>query len=672
MHSSVPLLINITVALVVAFLGGMLARRIGLPTIVGYLLAGIVIGPFTPGFVGDVETIQQLAELGVIFLMLGVGLHFSFAQLLRVRDVAIPGALIQTLLATLAGVGLSQLWGWSLVSGITLGLSISVASTVVLLRGLMDNRLLNTPHGQVAVGWLVMEDILSVLILVLMPALATNGAGFDFGHLGLTLLKAAAFVAIMFVGGTRFIPWLLERAALTRSRELFVLVVLAVTLGTAMGASELFGVSLALGAFVAGAIISESHLSHQVGADVFSFREAFSVLFFVSVGMLVNPVFLWENLGQVASLTALVVVGKILIVLAMGMVFPRPARTFLVVALGLSQVGEFSFIIGQGGLALGLLNQNQYSLILAAALFSITVNPFMYRLLPVLERFLPRIPGLWKKLESGTPLVPLPEEGLRNHVVIVGYGRVGKHLFSVLDSLNIPLLVIEDDLERIEDLNRQKAYTLFGDAANSELLTHAYLKDAKVLVSTLPDETASALVVLNARAMAPNLRIVARAETVAGLMELGRLGANHVVQPELEGGLELVHHTLLDLGYPLREVHQFAEAFRRDNYNVETLTDEEHRSLHELLQAIDGIDIIWMGIPESSPLAGQSLAQANIRSRTGASVAAMIREGQVTPNPKSGTVFAAGDRIGVIGDDEQIQAARRLVEGVPDVELSAG
>ena len=383
MHE-LPILINITLALVVAFLGGWAARRIGLPGIVGYLLAGIVIGPFTPGFVGDTGTIQQLAEMGVIFLMFGVGLHFSFSDLWRVRDIAIPGALIQTTLSTLLGIGLSQLWGWSLAAGIVLGLSISVASTVVLLRGLMDHSLLNTSHGQAAVGWLVMEDILSVLILVLMPVLGGHSGGFDWKSLAFTLLKAAAFVAIMFFGGVRLIPWLLEKVAHTRSRELFILAILAITLGVAMGASELFGVSLALGAFVAGAIISQSHLSHQVGADVFAFRETFSVLFFVSVGMLVNPVFLWQNLGQVLSLTALVVLGKAVIVILMGLVFPRPARTFLVVAAGLSQIGEFSFILGKAGVSLNLLGADQYSLVLAAALISITLNPFMFKLLPAL------------------------------------------------------------------------------------------------------------------------------------------------------------------------------------------------------------------------------------------------------------------------------------------------
>src|SRR5574340_559414 len=459
MHD-LPLLINITLALIVAFFGGIAARRLRLPTIVGYLRAGIVIGPSTPGFVGDGATIQQLAELGVIFLMFGVGLHFSFADLWRVRRIAIPGALLQTGLATLLGVGLTQLWGWSVPSGIVLGLAVSVASTVVLLRGLMDNSLLNTPHGQAAVGWLVMEDILSVLILVLMPVLNTGSGGFDWRPLALTLAQAAAFVVIMFVAGVRLIPWLLERIAGMRSRELFILATLAITLGTAMGASELFGVSLALGAFVAGAIISQSHLSHQVGQDVFAFREAFSVLFFVSVGLLVNPVFLWQNLGSVAALTSLVVIGKLLIVIVLGLFLPWPARTILVVALGLSQIGEFSFILGQGGLSLHLLDAKQYSLVLAAALMSITLNPFMFRLLPRLESWIMRVPFIRKRSEIQPPESEIAPETLRDHVVIVGYGRVGSHLVEVLKSLAVPLLVIESEVERVARLTAEHVATL--------------------------------------------------------------------------------------------------------------------------------------------------------------------------------------------------------------------
>ena len=665
MHD-LPLLVNITLGLVAAFFGGALARRIGLPTIVGYLLAGIVIGPFTPGLVGDVETIQQLAELGVIFLMFGVGLHFSFKDLFRVRDIAIPGALLQTLLATLAGAAIAHfLWGWSIPASVVLGLSISVASTVVLTRGLMDHNLLNTPHGQAAVGWLVMEDILSVIILVLMPALATASNGtFNWASLLITLLKAAAFGLIMFFAGARLVPWTLDRIAHTRSRELFILAILAITLGVAVGAAELFGVSLALGAFVAGAIVSQSKLSHQVGADILPFREAFAVLFFVSVGMLVNPLFLWKNLGPILVLTLLVVVGKALITLLLGLVIPRQARTFLVVAVGLSQIGEFSFILGQGGLSLGLLNNEQYSLILAAALISITVNPLMYSLLPKLEAWLPRLPWLWNRLDKHHHLPPVETSSLEHHVVIIGYGRIGSHLVDVLKSLEIPQLVIEMDPDRIEELNARRIACLYGDAGNSEVITHAGLEKARELVITVPEEATAALIVIAARDINPALPVVVRVASVEGVDHLAKLGANHIVHPELEGGLEMVLHALVQLGYPLRKVYEYVETVRRDRYNTEVTSQDEMRSLRGLMRVFDNTEIFWMDLHDGSPLIGRSLAEADIRARTGASVVAILREEKMIANPKSHTVFSAGDRIGVIGEPEQIEHVGQIIAAV--------
>lgn len=660
MHET-PILINITVALVVAFFGGIIARRFGLPTIVGYLLAGIVIGPFTPGFVGDVSTIQQLAELGVIFLMFGVGLDFSFDDLWRVRDIAIPGALIKTSLISLLGFGLSQLWGWSLSAGLILGLAISVASTVVLLRGLIDNSLVNTSHGQAAIGWLVMEDILCVFILVLMPTIASVNSVFNWQNLAITLLKAAVFMSIMFFAGVRIIPWLLERIAHTRSRELFILVILAITLGTAMGASELFGVSLALGAFVAGAIINQSHLSHQVGADVFAFRETFSILFFVSVGMLVNPLFLWQNLGHIAALTLVVVLGKAIIVILIGLMFPRPARTFLVIAAGASQIGEFSFILGQAGLSLNMLNTNQYSLILATALFSIMLYPVMYKLLPVIEKYLQRIPVFWNRLESSVVHPEINEEKLKDHVVIIGFGRVGKHLVEVLESLNIPLLVIEADAETNGILYDRNIPTLFGDAGNSEVIIHAHLEQACALVITVPNDTTASMIVSAARDRNPDLPIIVRASSVEGLQYLCKFGANHVVLPELEGGLEMIRHTLLGLGFPLREVHEYLEAVHKDNYNIDNVTDEEHRTLNDLLSAFDAIEISWMELIETSPIIGKSLAETNIRYHTGASVVALMRNKQLIANPKSNIIFEAGDRLGLIGEKNQIEAANKII-----------
>jgi monovalent cation:H+ antiporter-2, CPA2 family len=661
MMHEVTLLLDIAVALVAAFIGGVLARRIGLPTIVGYLLAGIVIGPFTPGFVGDVDTISQLAELGVIFLMFGVGLHFSLKDLWRVRAIAIPGALGQMVMATLLGFGISRLWSWTPGAGIVLGFAISIASTVVLLRGLMDHGLLNTSHGQVAVGWLVLEDLATVLILVLMPTLVNTSNGFNWGQLGITLLKAAGFVVIVLFAGMRFIPWILMRIAHTRSRELFILAILAIALGIALGAAEIFGISLALGAFIAGVVVSESPLSHQVGADIVPFREAFAVLFFVSIGMLVNPVYLADNIGPILILTALIVLGKPLTTLLMGLIFPWPARTTLVVAASLSQIGEFSFILGQAGIALGLLDQSQYSLILAGAILSITLNPLMFRAIRPTENLLKKSPGLWKLLDrQGSPM-PLPVEGIRDHVVIIGYGRVGHHIVDLLGELGVSRLVVEADSERSEELYRRGIPTLYGDAANSEVLTHAGLSHARALVVTDPDEDANALIVTAAHDLAPELPIIARASSEEGTKHLADLGAQDVIHPELEGGLEIVRHTLLQLGFPLQVIYRYTDAVRRDHYDMQINTEEEHRLLHDLIDAANGIEIRWFRIPDGNPLVGETLAEANLRSRTGASVVAILREGKLMANPKSITILEPGDRIGLIGEQEEVEAAERLL-----------
>lgn len=672
MHHELPLLINIAAALTAAFIGGLLARRVGLPTIVGYLAAGVAIGPFTPGFVGDVETISQLAELGVIFLMFGVGLHFSLKDLWAVRDTAVPGAVGQTLIATGLGFGLTQLWGWSIQAGLVLGLAISVASTVVLLRGLMDNGLLNTSHGQVAVGWLVLEDLATVVILVLMPPLFAQSGGNPWLTIGSALLSAAVFVGLMLFAGARFAPWLLTRIARTRSRELFILTVVTIALGTAVGSAELFGVSLALGAFLAGVVLGESTVSHQVGAEILPFRETFAVLFFVSVGMLVNLNYLIANAGHVLALTALIVLGKYALTVALGFFFPRPARTALVVAAGLSQIGEFSFIVGQAGVSLGIISQDEYSLILAGALLSIMVNPLMFRTIPHVEKFLQRVPALWHLLDRHGPTPQLPTEKLTDHVVIVGYGRVGQHIVTVLGHLNIPQLVVELDAGHVAEFEQQGIPTLFGDAANSEVLTHTGLERARALVVTVPDEAAAEIIVASAHEIAPQLPIIARAATQSGVGRLTRLGARDVIHPELEGGLEVLRHTLLALGYPMLEVQQYADAVRRDQYDPAVSTHEEHRVLDRLLNTVRGMEIAWVLLDSASPLVGQTLAEADIRAKTDMSVVAILRNQQVIANPKSATILHAGDIVGLIGETARIKEAQRLLspESIQVVEES--
>ena len=658
MHE-LPLLINIAVALVAAFIGGMVARFLKLPQIVGYMLAGIAIGPFTPGFSGDIDTISQLAELGVVFLMFGVGLHFSIDDLWKARNIAIPGAIGQMLITTTIGYFFASSLGWSHSASLVLGLAISIASTVVLLRGLMDNGLLNTQHGQAAVGWLILEDIATVLILLLMPTLASGEGGLDWAGLGLTLLKAGAFFASLVFIGRKLIPWILMGSARSGSRELFILAVLAVSVGIALAATEIFGVSIALGAFAAGVVVSESKLSHQVSADILPFRDAFSVLFFVSIGMMVNIHYLEQNVIELVLLVLLVTIGKYLVTLLMGIFIRRPARTFLVVAAGLSQIGEFSFILGQAGIALGLLGQNEYSMILAAALLSIAVNPLMYSTIKPVEQFLRKRPRFWRLFDRHSGEFEMPER-MSDHVVVIGFGRVGQHIVNVLVELGIPLIVVDSDLERVEKLMERNIPALYGDAGTSEVIFHAHLTTARLLVVTTPEEAATDIIVSDARSVAPDLHIVARGASDVGVSQLYELGANYVIHPELEGGLQILRRTLLELGYSLRKVQQYTDAVRSDQYDSAINTKEERHYLTELLIASDNIGLSWLSLHDDSELIGKTLVDAKLRELTGASVVAILRSGKLIGNPPARTVLKKGDVIGLIGSDEDIEKARAV------------
>lgn len=397
MHHQTELIATITIGLSAAFIGGLIAQRLRLPPIVGYLLAGMAVGPFTPGFVADYGVASQLAELGVILLMFGVGIHFSVGDLLAARRLALPGAIGQVTVATALGTGLALVWGWTVGEGLVLGLALSVASTVVLLRALEQRHALTSPEGRVAVGWLVVEDLVMVVALVLLPILAEPLGGVSSTNgervvttLVLTLGKVTFFVALMLVAGVRIIPWLLRRVSATGSRELFILATLAIAFGIAYGATELFGVSFALGAFLAGVVVNESEYSHRAAAQALPLRDAFAVLFFVSVGMLIDPRFLLEHVDKLLLVLAIVLLGKglaaMLIVRALG----GDRRTGLVVAAGLSQIGEFSFILAELGRSLDLLPESGHSLILAGALLSITFNPALFRLVDPLATRLAR------------------------------------------------------------------------------------------------------------------------------------------------------------------------------------------------------------------------------------------------------------------------------------------
>jgi CPA2 family monovalent cation:H+ antiporter-2 len=392
------------------------------------------------------------------------------------------------------------------------------------------------------------------------------------------------------------------------------------------------------------------------------FREVFAVLFFVSVGMLVDPAALIANAGQVLALTALIVVGKALFTLLLGLFLPASGRTMLVVAVGLSQIGEFSFIVGQSGLSLGVLTRDQYGLILASALLSIVINPLLFKGMPWIERLLQRLPAFWRALDRAGPAPELRTHSMADHVVLVGYGQVGTHIVDVLHQLAVPLLIVERDAGRAVEVQQRGAATLFGDAANSEVLTHAALTRARALVVTVPDETSAELIVAAARDLAPSLPIIARAATSAGVLRVAELGARDVIHPELEGGLEIVRYTLQALEFPIAQVQQYIDAVRRDAYNTAITTKEERRLLDQLLATAPGMEVVWRTVTAESSLVGQTMIQANLRARTGASVVALVRDHQVLANPKSNIVFAAGDMIGLIGDAEQVAAVERIID----------
>jgi len=542
MPHQAPLISTIVIALALAWAFAAVANRLKLPPIVGYLLAGIAIGPFTPGFVADQNIASELAEIGVILLMFGVGLHFSLADLLSVKAIAIPGAFAQIACATLLGMGLGLWLGWSIEGALVFGLALSVASTVVLLRALQERRLVETERGRIAVGWLIVEDIAMVLTLVLLPALSgalegnAGAAPLDIAvALGTTVAKIAAFVGIMLIVGKRLIPGILHYMAHTGSRELFRLSVLVVALGAAYAAAELFGVSFALGAFFAGMILSESALSQQAAQETLPLRDAFAVLFFVSVGMLFDPTILVREPIPVLVTVLIIVLGKSLAAFAIVRGFGYSTPTALTISASLAQIGEFSFILAGLGVSLALLPEQGRDLILAGAIISILLNPLLFAALDhVLERREQRRVEVAEITETDSAREPIRPTRLANHIVLVGHGRVGSAISAALRTKGVPLFVIEYNEDAVAALKTTGVETLSGNAADPELIATANLGGARCLLVAIPNAFEGGQVVQQARAINPKLLIVARAHSEAEIEHLKKHGADLVAMGEHE------------------------------------------------------------------------------------------------------------------------------------------
>ncbi|WP_034912863.1 YbaL family putative K(+) efflux transporter [Erwinia sp. 9145] len=538
MHHTTPLITTIVGGLVLAFLLGMIANRLRISPLVGYLMAGVLAGPFTPGFVADTNLAPELAELGVILLMFGVGLHFSLKDLMAVKTIAIPGAIAQIAVATLLGMGLSAAMGWPWLTGLVFGLCLSTASTVVLLRALEERQLIDSQRGQIAIGWLIVEDLVMVLALVLLPAIAgmfeegNASPGLILFDLLITIGKVAAFMVLMMVVGRRVVPWILARSAATGSRELFTLAVLALALGIAFGAVEFFDVSFALGAFFAGMVLNESELSHRAAHDTLPLRDAFAVLFFVSVGMLFDPMVLVNEPLAVMGVLAIIVVGKSLAALLLVRLFGHSKRTALTISVSLAQIGEFAFILAGLGISLKLLPDEGRNLVLAGAILSIMLNPILFA---VLQRYLDKT----ETIEEQTLEEAIEEEkqipvDICGHAVVVGYGRVGSLLGKKLLEQGVPIVVVENSRSRVEALREQGIKAVLGNAARPEIMELACLNCARWLLLTIPNGYEAGEVVIAAREKYPTIEIIARAHYDDEVDYITERGANGVVMGERE------------------------------------------------------------------------------------------------------------------------------------------
>jgi CPA2 family monovalent cation:H+ antiporter-2 len=563
MPHEVALISTIAAAFGLALILGLVAVRLKLPALVGYLVAGVIIGPTTPGFVADMALAQQLAEIGVMLLMFGVGLHFSIDDLLAVRKIAVPGAVVQILVATALGAGVAWFWDWSLGAAIVFGLALSVASTVVLLRALEARGALESLNGRIAVGWLVVEDLAMVLVLVLLPAFSTwlggESAAADAPQRGLgvtvaiTLGQVAFFIAFMLVIGKRVFPWLLWQVARTGSRELFTLCVIAAAVGIAYGSAELFGVSFALGAFFAGMVMRESELSHRAADESLPLRDAFSVLFFVSVGMLFDPSMLLTEPLRVLVVLAIIVVGKTLAAFLIVLAFRYPLNTALTVSASLAQIGEFSFILASLGVSLSLLPVEGQNLILAGALISIALNPMLFGLIEPAQRLI-RARSRWARYmeRPSDPLAKLPidvsPDKLTNHVIVVGYGRVGERIGAALVEEGVPFVVVEQDRAIVERLRKQGIPAVSGNASDPAVLSRTQVAGARLLVLAIPDAFEARKAMETARALRPSLEAVVRAHSDDEAELLRKERASWVFMGEHELALGMTRRVLEQVG----------------------------------------------------------------------------------------------------------------------------
>lgn len=643
---------DIVVIVVAALCGGLLAQKFRQPLILGYILAGVLIGPFTGGAVSDAHEVEKLAEIGVALLLFALGLEFSLKELKPVKYVALIGGPIQIVLTIGYGFLVGRWLGWETVPSMWLGSIASLSSTMVILKTLMNQGMMGTLSSRVMVGILIVQDLAVVPLMIMLPQLSDPGSGLPI--LGVAAIKSVVFLLLMFFIGTRLLPRLLAIVARWNSRELFVLMITAIGLGIGY-ATYLVGLSFAFGAFIAGMVLSESDYGHQALSDIIPLRDLFGLLFFTSVGMLLEPHFLVANLTGILQLVLLIAVGKGLLMAGIVRGFGYGNVVPLAVGLSMFQIGEFSFVLGQVGFAGGFLDSLQNSYILSATIISMLITPLASGLTATFYGFKQRL------LKTDTlETVNLPKEGLHGHIVIAGGGRVGQHVAQVLQQIDVPFVIIEMSHRLIDECRALGYPAIYGDASQDYILEVASLDESQQLLITIPNIITTDAIVRYVHRNHPELNIVARADGVEQMEALYADGVYMVIMPELEAGLEIARQALLNLKIPVPVIQRYTDNVRLDHYHSDAQNRVGNREIRLLKNARELLELTWERLGAESLMVGRSLRDLEIRQTIGVLIVGVLRDGEFTPNPSADFIFQGDDLIAVIGNLSQREAMRGM------------
>ena len=664
MAADLNLIVEMVTVIGAATAGGYLASRLKQPVLLGYLLGGMVIGPSGFGLVALEGDIQVLAEIGVALLLFALGVEFSLKDLLRMRTIALGGGTLQILLTILLGGGLAFTTGWAstLPKAVFLGAVLSLSSTAVVLKSLLERNEVQTAHGQIMLAILIVQDLGLGLLLAVLPVLTQPTEEIGTALL-MALLKVTGFLVCAILAGKWLIPNLVRLVAQQGSPELFLLSILGLCLGIALITSAI-GLGIEMGAFVAGVMVSNVEYADHALDRLLPMRDVFATLFFASIGLLINPLFLLQNVGVLVGLVAIAMVGKAIVVTGIVRLFGFPLKTALTVGMGINQIGEFSFVLAGVAQSSGVFTENLYGLVVGTTAVTLLLTPFGLRLTPRLLRWMERSPNLNLLLQSHPPqLVGFEEGELKDHVIVAGFGRVGQTLVRMLDFQQHPILVIDNDEGVLQSLRDRNIPYLLGDVSSMLVLEKANLAAARTMAITLPDPMATRLTLKRALSLAPDLDVTARAHVNVEIDTLYQLGAQEVVQPEFEAALEIGAHTLLKLGDSTYMVQQLVNRYRNRRYRDIVPKREEYWGSQQLELAVEGLDHRWYELGERNPLVGKTIVESNLRRVTGATIIAIERKNQIKRYPLGSTIFERGDRLLVVGNPEEQAAFEKMVQG---------